>query len=208
VVRTDWPVPIDPRWVSEDTDTLAHQNNGVIVSLMVPGTSYGQKQPPVYRNTFLDDTPRVLFSLKIMPVDCNLGGIKGGVAGCPYVDLTQSSSVSLNIENVFAPQSTLKSSIGFQTLEPGFTQNGVTFSSGFTLQGNMNIGLTNVFIKPTNGTWQLLTGANAATLGPVCTNGDDLAPVGAVCTNATNVNVKYSFDPAALILALLTAARQ
>ena len=209
VVRTDWPNPAtDPSWVSEDKDTLVHQNNAVIVSLMVPGTSYGQMQPPVYRNIFLDDTPRVLFSLKIMPVDCDLGGIKGGVTGCPQVDLTRLSSVSLNIENVFAPKSKLMNSIGFQTLEAGFTQNGVTFNPRFTLQGTMNIGLTNVFIKPTDGNWQLLTGANATALGPICTNGDDIAPVGAVCTNATNVNINYSFDPAALILAFLTAARQ
>ena len=209
VVRTDWNEPAtDPIWFADDKDTLAHQDNGIIVSLMVPGTSYGQMKPPVYRNIFVDDTPRVLFSLKIMPVDCDLAGIKGGVTGCPQVDLTESSLVALNIENVFAPQSMRLNSIGFQTLPQNFTQNGVTFGSQFTLQGIMNIGLTNVFIKPENQPWALLTSANAATLGPVCTNGNDIAPVGMVCTNASNVNIKYSFDPVALILAFLTAARQ
>jgi hypothetical protein len=209
VVRTDWPDPAeDPIWFADDKDTLAHQNNAIIVSLMVPGTSYGQKQPPVYRTIFLDDTPRVLFSLKILPVDCDLAGIKGGVTGCPQVDLKQSSLVALNIENVFAPQSTLMNSIGFQTLPEGFTQNGVTFGSQFTLRGTMNIGLTNVFIKPENKSWDLLTSANAAMLGPVCTNGEDIGPVGKVCANASNVNIQYNFDPFALLLAFLTAARQ
>jgi hypothetical protein len=35
-------------------------------------------------------------------------------------------------------------------------------------------GLTNAFIKPTDGNLRLLTSANAATLGPVCTNGYDI----------------------------------
>jgi hypothetical protein len=209
VVRTDWNTPAtDPIWFSDDKDTLAHQNNAIIVSLMVPETTYGHTQPPVYRNIFLDDTPRVLFSLKILPPDCDLNGLKGGVSGCPDINLRDSSYVALKIENVFAPKSTLMNSIGFQTLPTGFTQNGVTFGSQFTLTGTMNIGLTNVFIKPPNENWQLLTSGNAATLGPLCTNGDDIAPVGTVCANATNVNIQYSFDPGALLLALLTAAHQ
>src|ERR1019366_2185856 len=79
VVKTDWLTPAVNEWIAEapgsSGSTLNGQNNGVIVSLMTPTTSFGQLSPPVYRNIFVEDKPRVLFSLKIVPpVNCAATG--------------------------------------------------------------------------------------------------------------------------------------
>jgi hypothetical protein len=185
VVRTDWPDPTsNPSWTADISDTLAHQNNAIIVSLMVPGTSFGKVSPPVYRNIFVDDTPRVIFSLKILPPDCKLKGLKGGALGCPQIDLTESSVVNLNIENVVTPRSILENSIGFETLPTGFSYvdpNGdtITLSKPFTMTGTMNIGLNNVRIAFPFGILAPLLGIDAGFVGQVTTNGD-------------HVNVSYS----------------
>ena len=79
VVKTDWLTPTANQWTAEapgtSGSTLNGQNNGVFVSLMTPTTSFGQVSPPVYRNIFVEDQPRVLFSLKIVPpVNCPATG--------------------------------------------------------------------------------------------------------------------------------------
>jgi hypothetical protein len=193
VVKTDWSTPTTTSWCTDPlcpvpTDLLNHQNNGVIVSLMVPGTNYGTVHPPVYRNIYLDDPPWVLFSLKILPPDCDLKGLVGGV--CPAVNLTLPSVVNLKIENVFTPQSIQQNSIGFQTLPKGFTYD---FPAGtpnelgadYTLTGDMNISLTNVFMELPNGIWLPLLNFDSQYLGKITTNGN-------------NVNVNYDFAPGLL----------
>jgi len=180
VVRTDWQTPAtDPGW---SYSGLNSQNNGIIVSLMVPGTVFGKVQPPVYRNIFIDDIPRVFLSLRILPPDCELGGLKNGV--CPLINEKQPSLVNINIENVFTPQSTLQNAIGFETLPAGFMYEypsgifNTIPASGFTLTGTMNINLTNVFVKLPIGIWLPLL------------NFDSVA-VGKISTNGTNVNIVY-----------------
>jgi hypothetical protein len=191
VVRTDWPDPApDPSWQADQKDLLAHQDNGVIVSMMVPGTVFGKVQPPIYRNIFVDEAPRVLFSLKILPPDCDLAGLKVS-GGCPAIDLTLPSEVNLKIENVFTPQPIIQSSIGFQTLPAGFfydfpANTKVTVPTDFTLTGTMNINMTNVFVMLPNGIWLPLTTNDAGSVGLVRTNGE-------------NVNLIYNLDLTALL---------
>jgi hypothetical protein len=121
-------------------------------------------------------------SLRILPPDCNLGGLKNGV--CPLIDEKQASLVNLNIENVFTPQSILDSAIGFETLPPGFMYTfpaGVVDTipaQGFTLTGTININLTNVFVELAPELWVPLLGFDAFSVGKVVTNGQ-------------NVNVNY-----------------
>jgi uncharacterized protein (TIGR03437 family) len=160
VVKTDW---IGPTTLSWTADTLNYQNTGVIVSVMNVGTKFDSVLPSVYRNIYVEDPPRVLFSLKIVP---HL------TLGPPTVDYSLPSVLNLNLENVFTPASTLDNSIGFQIV------------NGTALTGTMNIGLTNVMITPPNGTATALTSANAATLGKVITNGN-------------NVNITYASAPVA-----------
>jgi hypothetical protein len=98
VVKTDWHTPTDPSWT---TPTLSDQNNAVIVSLMSPGTKYGSVQPPLFQNIYVEDPPRVLLSLKILPPDCDLIGLEGTCSST--VDLSLPSVVNLDIENLFTP---------------------------------------------------------------------------------------------------------
>jgi hypothetical protein len=191
VVRTDWLIPTDvtdASWTAiPSTDQpLQGQNNAVFASLMVPGTSYGKTQPPLYRNIFIDDFPRVLFSLKILPAICAPTGLV-----CPSPDLTASSILNLNIENLFTPQSIVKNSIGFQSVPAGYTYE---FPAGsphivpadFTLLGTMNINLTNAFVRISNEISLPLTSGDAALVGKVKTHGD-------------GVTVNYKFDLAAFL---------
>jgi len=150
VVKTDWSLTETPSWTST---TLNFDNSAIIASLMVPGTSYGGLIPSVFRNIYVEDPPRVLFSLKITPPL---------TLSAPTVDLTLPSALNLNIENIFTPASTLANSIGFQTV------------NGAPLTGSMSIGLTNVMITPPNGTATALSSANAATLGDIGTNGSNV----------------------------------
>jgi hypothetical protein len=107
----------------------------------------------VFRNIYVEDAPRVLFSLKITPpVTLN----------AQTVNLSLPSVLNLSIENVFTPASTLENSIGFQTV------------NGAPLTGAMNIALTNIVLTPPNGTATVLTSANALTLGNITTNGSDV----------------------------------
>jgi hypothetical protein len=184
VVRTDWTEPTAPSWVSNPADLLSNQNDAIIASLMTPTTTFGSVQPPVYRNIFVDDTPRVFLSLKILPPDCQLKGLKGGTLGCPEIDLTLPSIVNLKIENVFTPQSIVNNSIGFQTLPTGFSYvdpngNTITLAKPLTLTGTMNIDLTNVVITLPDGI-------------PVPLLGLDAGSVGHITTNGANVDVDYS----------------
>ena len=169
VVKTDWLTPTDPSFT---VTTLSHQNNGIIASLMVPGTMFGSAQTSLYRNIYVEDAPQVLFSLKILPRDCSRLGLQGR---CPIDDLTQPSVLNLNIENLFAPESVVANSIGFQTLPPGYSQNGQSFPNGYTLTGSIKIALTNVMVKQPDGTVVPLTSQNAASVGKIVTNGDHVS---------------------------------
>jgi hypothetical protein len=166
VVKTDWQTPVDASWNVKNSGSstsvpnvtaLSSSNNAVIASMMVPGTKFGTSHPSTYRNIYVEDPPRVLLSLKIVPVICSPIRMKT----CPEVDVSQPSILNLNIANVFTPASIVKNSIGFQNL-PG----------GSTLKGSMNIGLTNVVVTSPHGAATPLTSGNAATVGKVVTNGD------------------------------------
>ena len=94
VVKTDWLKPTANDWTalqpSNSGSTLDGQNNAVFASLMTPSTSFGQFSPPVFKNIFVEDPPRVLFSLKIVPpVNCPATG-----RACDANTLEQSSYVS------------------------------------------------------------------------------------------------------------------
>jgi hypothetical protein len=63
------------------------------------------------------------------------------------VELTNSSVLNLNIENLLTPAPILGSWVGFQTVSNGFTYvfpTGTTntFTNAYTFTGSMNIGLT------------------------------------------------------------------
>ena len=182
VVKTDWFMPNapDPSFTAVESDPVAHQNNAVIASMMVPGTQFGAMHPSLYRNIFVEDAPQVLFSLKIVPprTDANTEGLP----------LTESSTLNLNIENLFTPPSTVASSIGFQILPAGYTF-GIplqTFTSNYTLAGSMKINLTNVILKMPNGNLTPLTAATAGVAG-----------FGDIQTIPNNLNIRYDFSPAA-----------
>jgi uncharacterized protein (TIGR03437 family) len=151
VVQTDWSLSNTPSWTST---TLNFDNSAIVASLMVPGTNYGALIPSVFRNIYVQDPPRVLFSLKITPPLA---------LNQPDVDLTLASVLNLNIENVFTPASSLQNSIGFQTV------------NGTPLTGSMNIGLTNIMITPTKGTATALSSTNAASLGDIVMNGSNVS---------------------------------
>jgi uncharacterized protein (TIGR03437 family) len=165
VVKTDWSLSNKPSWIS---NSLNFDNSAIVASVMIPGTSYGSLIPSVFRNIYVEDTPRVLFSLKIVPPLCALC-----IAANPSVgqaNLSLPSVLNLKIENVSSPVSKFENSIGFQTV------------NGTTLTGTMNIGMTNVMLRLPNGTVTALTSANAGSLGQITTNGN-------------NVNVTYASMP-------------
>jgi hypothetical protein len=131
---------------------------------MVPSTSYGSKSPPVYKNIFVEDPPQVLFSIKILPPICAPTGLT-----CPSVDLTQSSTLNLNIENLISPPSIVPNSIGFQNVPDSYAGSG---QPGFTLQGTMKIGLTNVFTRLDNGFVVPILDFDTPLIGTILTNGN------------------------------------
>ena len=171
VVKTDWTKPANPSWYSTSQKSppspLADQNNGVFVSLMVPSTMYGTTNPPVFRNIFVEDSPQVLFSLKIVPT-MNCSGFF-----CTAASMLPSSSVSLKIENLYSPQSAVSNSIGFQTLKaPYTTVSGDVIQTDYTLTGDMKIVLNNVFVRLPGGFVVPLTAFNAEQQGLISTHGD------------------------------------
>ena len=172
VVKTDWLIPTANQWTAEAPgtagSTLNGQNNGVIVSLMTPTTSFGQISPPVFRNIFVEDQPRVLFSLKIVPpVNCNSGG-----TACDAATLVLPSCVTLNIENLYSPVSLVENSIGFQTLpDPYPSQTNGTITGGFNLFGKMTVNLTNILIKQPYGLVLPLLNFDGGYLGKISTHG-------------------------------------
>jgi lysophospholipase L1-like esterase len=163
VVKMDWVLPAETSWIYDPSNPLDGQNNAVIASMMVPGTQFGRNRTSTYRNITVEDTPRVLFSLKILPPDTGLGG-GGTVPYQPELD----STLNLNVENVFTPASVLDNSIGFQTREDQVT----------ALHGGMKIGLRNIILTLPDGTITPLTQASAGFAGKIGINGD-------------NVNVDY-----------------
>ena len=183
VVKTDWNAPNTTSFTKPKLDG---QNDAVIMSLMVPGTIFGNSHPPLFRNILVEDPPRTLLSLKILFPQCNdTDGPREG--NCAEVDLTLPSVLNLNIENLCTPASIMTNLIGFQTVSTNFTYEfpaGTTntFTNSYTFTGSMNIGLTNVILKLPDGTVTPLTSANAAGLGQVMTSG-------------TNVQVNYDFIP-------------
>ena len=172
VVKTDWLTPTANQWTAEAPgtagSTLNGQNNGVIVSLMTPTTSFGQISPPLFRNIFVEDQPRVLFSLKIVPpVNCNSGG-----TACDAATLQLPSCVSLNIENLYSPVSLVENSIGFQTLpDPYPSQTNGIITGGFNLFGKMTVNLTNILIKQPYGLVLPLLNFDGDYLGKISTHG-------------------------------------
>jgi uncharacterized protein (TIGR03437 family) len=167
VVKTDWTNPAVPSWTAT---SLNGQNDAIIASLMVPGTTFGSVQPSLYRNIFIEDAPRTLLSLKITFPECDDPN-QPRDDNCAQVDLTQPSLLNLNIENLFSPASIVQNSIGFQTLSAGFADGNQTFPSAYTLTGSMNIGLSNVILTSPSGTATTLTSANALTAGNIGLNG-------------------------------------
>ncbi len=182
VVKTDWLMPASPSWNAISPpgppSSLNGQNNAVFASLMTPGTAYGTMTPAVFRNILVEDPPQVLFSLKIVPpINCNSTG-----PGCTAATYKQSSSVNLKIENLFTPASIVENSIGFQTLPAGYTAwDGTVFPNAYTLTGTMNIQLTDVVVRLTNGFAWPLTSV-------------DGGPFGKIATNGGGVNLKYSTE--------------
>jgi hypothetical protein len=170
VVKTDWLNPTSQSWNALSQpgppNPLAAQNNAVFASLMVPSTMYGQGSPPVFRNTFVEDPPQVLFSLKIAP------SINCPDKFCTAAFLEQDSKVSLNIENLYSPLSKVQNSIGFQTLLPGYTtMSGDIFPTRYTLTGTMKVGLTNVWLTLPSGFIVPLTDFTNSALKTISTNG-------------------------------------
>jgi hypothetical protein len=183
VVKSDWHSPTNPPNFSKSE--LDGQNNAVIASLMVPGTMFGTVNPPLFRNILVEDPPNVLLSLKILFPEC-ADPDNPRFGNCALADLTSPSVLNLNIENLCTPAAVQKNSIGFYTAKPGFTYEfpaGVTNTlTNYTFNGSMNIGLTNVIIQSADGTVNPLTGANAATVANLITNG-------------TNISLSYGFNP-------------
>jgi hypothetical protein len=183
VVKTDWLTPVSNSWTallpSDPGSTLNGQNNAVFASVMVPTTSFGMNSPPVFRNIFVEDQPRVLFSLKIVPpVNCpTIGTVIGAVCGA--TSIMEKSYMALNIENLYSSASLVQNSIGFESLPANYvTQTTETIANPFTLIGKIDVNLTNIFIRENGGFVVPLLGFDGAYLGNVSTHGDD-------------VNVKY-----------------
>jgi hypothetical protein len=149
VVKTDWSSSNTPSFTNTG---LNSDNDAIIASLMTPSVNFGASIPSVYRNIYVEDPPRVLFSLKVSPIEC--------AGTCP--GLGQPSVLNLNLENVSTPPSTLDNPIGFQTV------------SDSPLPGSMNIALTNVMLTQSNGAVTPLTSANAGSLGKIKTNGSHI----------------------------------
>jgi uncharacterized protein (TIGR03437 family) len=178
VVKTDWNSPTDPSWTATN---LNGQNNAIIASLMVPGTTFGAMEPSLYRNIFVEDAPRTLFSLKILFPECaDPNAPRSGE--CQDAILTTPSVLNLNIENLSSPPSIVENSIGFQTLPPGFTDGTQTFPTGYTLRGSMNVAFGNTVLTLPNGSTTALTSANAASVGKIGTNG-------------VGINQRYDLSP-------------
>jgi hypothetical protein len=183
VVKTDWLIPTGPGFNKTHLDG---QNDAVIASLMVPGTMYGTNITPVFRNILVEDPPNVLFSLKILFPECD-DPDSPRYGDCSPVDLTLPSVLNLNIENLCTPAALQRNPIGFLNIQAPFTNEvpgAVTniFTNNYTLRGSMNIGMTNVIIRSTDGTVNPLTSANAATVAGLITNG-------------TNISLSYGFNP-------------
>ena len=202
VVKTDWIDPDNPdntepgevppgSWTVDGRYNkrnkpipgfdLNNQNNAVFASLMIPTTQFGVHQTPLFQNIFIDETPQVLFSLKILPPECGLRGLHNTCPKVDQVDLmapATATTVDLKIHNLYTPfpASRVQNSIGFETLDNYInTSDGKPLSSNpYTLQGFMNISLMNVFVDG-----QDLTTSNGPSLGMVMTNG-------------ANVNIQYN----------------
>jgi hypothetical protein len=180
VVKTDWLVPTANDWTAINSalpgSTVDGQNNAVFASLMSPGTSFGQNTPAIYKNIFVEDQPRVLFSLKIIPpVNCPTPP-----TACSKAVLMEPSHVSLNIENLYSPVSLIENSIGFQTLPDPYTTQATNelITGGPTLTGAIKVNLINVLIKQQYGLVLPLLDFDGAYLGKISTHG-------------SGVNVKY-----------------
>ncbi len=165
------------------------QNNAVTVFAPdgVLEMMFGTAKTPLFRNILVEDPPNVLFSLKILFPECDQPDSPRDDT-CTPVDLTQSSVLNLNIENLCTPAPIQKNSIGFLTIQAGFTSefptnSSNTFPTNYTLTGSMNIGLTNVIIQTTDGVVNPLT---KAPMSRAVVN---------LITNGTSINLSYGFNP-------------
>ena len=174
VVKTDWIKPAmgaDP--TSTDSNSLQNLNNAVIDSEMVPGTQFGLLTPSLYKDIFVEGTPRVLFSLKIVPP-------RIGAPIDATINLQTPSLLNLNIQGFHAVRSPVENFIGFQKLLPGFTfLKQVLPPLPYILPGTMNIGLYNVDIL-NSGIPTQLTAANAWSVGEIKPQAQD--PTGVTLT--------------------------
>ena len=168
VVKTDWilPTALAAVWNAPD---LNAQNDAVFTSLMVPGTSYGTTKASVYRNIFIEDAPRTLFSVRILFPQCaDVNAPRSG--GCDQnVNLAAPSQLFLNIESLFTPPSIVNNSIGFQTLPDTSA-----VLPGYTLQGTIKVGMVGVWGKQPGGGLRLLSPADPTAVGTIATNGADV----------------------------------
>ena len=136
VVKTDWFAPTSPTFKADQADAVAHQNNAVIASMMVPGTAFGPF-PLRCTRTFISKTRRaVLLSLKIVTPRTSNPPLNS------KVNLLSSSTIKLNLLNVYTPPSHEDNSIGFDHPPPGFTFFTQTFPAslypqGYTLAGSI-----------------------------------------------------------------------
>jgi hypothetical protein len=180
VVKTDWLTPTSNDWYaqipSDSGSTLNGQNNAVFASLMTPTTSFGAQNPPVFRDIYIEDQPRVLFSLKIVPpVNCPTAADGTVSTVCGATTMIGTSVMALTIENLYSPVSLVQNSIGFQSLPANYiTQTGETIADPFTLIGKISVNLANVFIKENGGFVVPLLGFDGAKLGNVSTHGADV----------------------------------
>jgi hypothetical protein len=188
VVKSDWVEPKAQSWTALSQpgppNPLNSQNNAVIASLMIPSTTFGKVNPPVFRNIYVEDPPQVLFSIKInSPINCNPSTCMASF----LTDPANTSLVKLKIENLYSPQSIIENSIGFETIPAGYIANATDtvsyFPTNYTLMGSMNIELTNVWIKLPFGLVLPLT------------NSFDARWLGKITTNGAGVQVKYTFGP-------------
>ena len=176
VVKTDWHGPIAPSFTKTN---LNAQNNAVIDSLIGPGTNYGTFSTPMFPIILVEDPPNVLLSLKIVFPECNDPGSPRD-DDCTPVDLTLPGVLYLNLENLCSPAAIRPNSIGFLTIPAGFASEYPTnshniFPTNHPLSGSINIGLTNVIIRSTDGTVNPLTSANITAVAGLITNGTNIS---------------------------------
>jgi hypothetical protein len=174
VIKTDWHTPTTPTFDLHESNTLADQNNAVIASMTTPGTNFDPFKTSVFRNIFVEESPQVLFSVKIMPAQCGLIGL----GSCPGTEISAESYINLDIENLYSPPSLVSNSFGFDTLIAPYVNQAPNgrlqiLTSDYQLKGTMNIRLKNVMLETKPGVWVPLTdGPFSPGLGQIVAHGN------------------------------------